>query len=74
MSQIKVYTCDVCGRQKQQSNHWFKVRIGGALHIYYWNFMREGADDDSIEIKHVCGQQCLLRLQQPFLDNYPDNS
>lgn len=66
-----VYKCDNCGREKQQSNHWFAVRIGEAFHIYHWEFFGEGRDDDSIPHKHVCGQSCLLALLQPFLDRRP---
>jgi len=71
MMEIRAYKCDVCSREKQQSNHWYIVRIGTAFHIYYWESWREGregAGDDSIDIKHVCGQECLGKLLQLFLD------
>lgn len=68
MSCTTTYRCDICHKSKQQSNKWFKVRMGEAFHIYYWDFSGEGSEDTSIEYKHVCGQQCLLALLQPFLD------
>jgi hypothetical protein len=64
----RVYKCDVCGRERQQSNHWFVVRFGDAFHVYHWDFFGEGREDDSIPHKHICGQECLQRILQPFLD------
>lgn len=71
MAQTKIFTCDICGRTKQQSNHWFKVRIKEAFHVYRWDFWGEGADDnpgDLSDFKHVCGQQHLLILFQAWMD------
>ena len=69
MAKTEQFSCDVCGRPKRDVNKWFRVRRGEAFHIYYWDFDREGALDDSIETLHVCGQECLLKLLQPFLDD-----
>jgi hypothetical protein len=64
------YHCDVCARPKLQTNHWYKVRIGEAFHAYHWDFDREGAMDESLAIKHVCSQECLMKImQQGFLDS-----
>lgn len=68
MSRDVTYKCDICSKPKQIANKWFKVRVGEAFHIYYWDLDSEGSEDTSIEHKHVCGQQCLLKLLQPFLD------
>lgn len=61
------YACDMCGRQKQQSNHWFRVRVGNALHIYHWKYFGEGGDDDSILTAHICGEECMQLLVSKFL-------
>jgi len=71
--EIKAYKCDACGRERQQANHWFVARIGEAFHIYHWEFFYgecdgEGSKDTSIDIKHICGQECLGKMLQPFLD------
>jgi len=62
------FNCDICGRPKQASNHWWRVRAGNALHIYHWDYFGEDGWDDSIPTKHICGQECLQRLVQNFLD------
>jgi hypothetical protein len=64
----RVFKCDICQREKQQSNHWYRVRIGNALHLYHWTYFGEGGDDDSVPTKHVCGRECLGKLMQLFLD------
>ena len=68
------YICDQCGAIKGSTNHWWRVRIGQALHIYPWDLKAEGYDDDSIQIRHVCGQQCLFKLVQLSLDSLSSTS
>lgn len=60
----QVITCDVCGSQKQQTNHWFvayeecgELRIGG------WDSLRVL----SPETKHLCGETCAHKLISHFL-------
>ena len=61
------FTYDVCGTKKQTTNHWFKVRVGEALHIYRWDFFGEGADYGFIPIQHVCGSDCATKVLNKFL-------
>jgi hypothetical protein len=79
MSELRAYKCDICGREKGDVNHWFVVRVGEAFHVYKWDFWfennleplggKEGVGDTSswVTVKHVCGQDCLMRLQQGWL-------
>ncbi len=62
------YTCDVCGRAKGEVNHWWRARVGNALHIYHWEYFGEGGDDESVPTKHICGHECLNKLVAAFLD------
>jgi hypothetical protein len=52
-------SCDICGTEKKQTNHWFVAYDqGGELRLGGWksrNRMRPGA-------KHLCGQTCLHKL------------
>ena len=63
-----IYTCKVCGVQKQQSNRWF-VSQGGIVeyHLITWeDAVREGLlDADNTE--YVCGQGCAHRMLDEFL-------
>lgn len=57
-------SCDICGTEKKQTNHWFVAReSGGELHIGGWgsrNRNRPGS-------KHLCGQTCLHKLVDEFM-------
>jgi len=52
-------SCDICGAEKRQTNHWFVAyTAGGELRVTGWNAngrMRAGC-------KHLCGQTCLHKL------------
>lgn len=57
-------SCDICGTDKQQTNHWFVTyELNGELRISGWNSqsrLRAGA-------KHLCGQTCLHKLVDEFM-------
>jgi hypothetical protein len=57
-------SCDVCGAEKRQTNHWFVAfSHGGELRVTGWNAsgrMRAGS-------KHLCGQTCLHKLLDDFI-------
>lgn len=57
-------TCDICGTEKKQTNHWFVAHEGGGeLKIGKWNSsnrLRPGS-------KHLCGQTCLHKLIDEYV-------
>lgn len=57
-------SCDICGAEKRQTNHWFVAyEVGGELRISGWsarNRLRAGS-------KHLCGQTCLHKLADDFM-------
>jgi hypothetical protein len=57
-------SCDICGAEKRQTNHWFVVQtLGSELRVTGWNAngrMRAGC-------KHLCGQTCLHKLVDEFI-------
>ena len=57
-------SCDICGTEKQLTNHWFVAYDqGGELRVSGWNSrnrLRAGA-------KHLCGQICLHKLVDDFM-------
>lgn len=57
-------SCDICGRDKQQTNHWFVVHEHGAeLRISGWNSEAR----KSTKAKHLCGQTCLHKLVDEYM-------
>src|SRR5579862_3364107 len=57
-------SCDVCGNEKRQTNHWFVAyEQAGELRVAGWNSrnkLRAGT-------KHLCGQTCLHKLLDDFM-------
>ena len=57
-------SCDICGTEKKQTNHWFVAyEQGGELRVSGWNTrnrLRPGS-------KHLCGQTCLHKLVDDFM-------
>jgi len=57
-------SCDICGTEKKQTNHWFvAVRSGRRAAVSGWksrNRLRPGT-------KHLCGQTCLHKLVDEFM-------
>jgi hypothetical protein len=57
-------SCDICGTEKKQTNHWFVAHDqGGELRVSGWNTrnrLRPGS-------KHLCGQTCLHKLVDEFM-------
>ncbi len=57
-------SCDVCGAEKRQTNHWFVAwESAGELRVSGWssrNRLRAGS-------KHLCGQVCLHKLADDFM-------
>ena len=57
-------SCDICGRDKQQTNHWFVAYEHGAeLRISGWHSQARM----SAKAKHLCGQTCLHKLVDDFM-------
>jgi hypothetical protein len=57
-------SCDICGSEKRQTNHWFVAyELGGELRMSGWSSrhrLRPGS-------KHLCGQTCLHKLVDEFM-------
>ncbi|MGO9776766.1 MAG: hypothetical protein ACLQGT_13630 [Terracidiphilus sp.] len=57
-------SCDICGTEKKQTNHWFVAYDQGEeLRVSGWsshNRLRPG-------YKHLCGQTCVHKLVDEFM-------
>ena len=57
-------SCDICGTEKRQTNHWFVAyEQGGELRVSGWGSGRRLR----AESKHLCGQTCLHKLVDEFM-------
>jgi hypothetical protein len=54
MAKLTSWTCDVCGVQKHEMNHWFVYHVGKTFELGCW--------DEAEELwGHLCGEQCVLK-------------
>jgi hypothetical protein len=57
-------SCDICGTEKRQTNHWFVAYEQGAeLRLSEWNSRNRLRP----ESRHLCGQTCLHKLVDEFM-------
>jgi len=57
-------SCDVCGSEKRQTNHWFVAyEMGSELRLSGWSSRRRLRPGT----KHLCGQTCLHKLVDEFM-------
>lgn len=65
MAKSEIYTCDQCGRQKQEANHWFLFWTVREFDTDEWviSNWREG----SPIAKHLCGQECAVQMLQEWM-------
>lgn len=61
---IQSISCDMCGAQKRETNHWFLAnQESGELHVSQWtseHLLCPGT-------KHLCGESCLHKFLGEFL-------
>jgi hypothetical protein len=64
-------TCDVCGRVKQETNHWFKAVVDpvhpNPAGIAFGTSAAEVGDSD-LKIEHICGQECLHKRLSRWIE------
>jgi hypothetical protein len=57
-------SCDICGAEKRQTNHWFVAyEQGGELRVSGWTSRHRSRPGS----KHLCGQTCLHKLVDDFM-------
>jgi hypothetical protein len=57
-------SCDICGTEMQNPNHWFVVYDGAAeFRMTRWNTRTRLRP----EARHLCGQTCLHKLVDDFM-------
>jgi len=59
----EVIVCDRCGKQRNESNHWFAVRCPTGRSYHLEIFLLQDAQDeaDYRSLLHLCGCECLMR-------------
>ena len=60
MAEIRTYVCDVCGKQKGEANHWWKILRVPGPRITVLPIDLPKRDEQAAEF-HVCGCECVNR-------------
>ena len=62
----EIYTCDGCGKQKGETNHWYVLLRGTEfrqlLGIGPFDLVMKQAALDKESALHLCGEECLLKM------------
>jgi hypothetical protein len=65
----EIITCDVCGVERGESNHWFMgispVSSGD------WTSIKKWSDETAklnTTVKHLCGQLCVHKFIDAFME------
>lgn len=59
----KAISCDICGTEMLNANHWFVARENGAeLRIGVWSAQKQIRGS----CRHLCGHKCLHKLLDDF--------
>ena len=70
------FTCDICGRKKGDSNHWWMFVLGDVsccdegqprqrFTVLPWN----SAESRNAETHHLCGKGCAMQALERFMTN-----
>lgn len=70
------FTCDICGRKKGESNHWWMLALDdvpcfeeGQPHQRFTLMPWNAAESQNTEFYHVCGQGCAMQAMERFMTN-----
>ena len=66
--QDTICRCDVCEREKGETNGWFAVRAfkSFSFEVLTWDLGAETSDLS--ESEHICGQECLHKRLSQWLE------
>jgi hypothetical protein len=60
---VDTYKCDVCGRIKGETNHWFRIDTGvSGLELNAW-----GVIPPTPTSVDLCSDQCVIKIVQKWL-------
>jgi len=70
------FNCDICGKMKLESNHWWMVTLGNILcfeegqpsrhfTLIPWNV----GESRNTNVHHICGEGCATKALERFMSN-----
>lgn len=68
MAVVTTYTCDVCGKQRGEANHWFKWVVPDSKQRVIAIMPWDATWNASAGVGHLCGPACAQRKLQECLE------
>lgn len=68
MARRESFTCDICGKEKQDVNHWFVFNDAAysgdelGIAVFQWHEPLSG-------YQHLCGQECVIKAVSKWMQN-----
>ena len=66
MSVKSTVICDVCGKERQQTNHWWTALVSSAG---WWTIKHYDDNDNYSGLKHLCGQACVHTMVDAWMSS-----
>jgi hypothetical protein len=66
----EIYKCDVCGKIKGETNHWYAVRLEKSCKpdfLLVKTFKNVLSTEASVDYDHICGSECLHKRVDAML-------
>jgi len=70
------FSCDICGKMKMESNHWWMVTLGKVLCFEEGRPSRHftlvpwaQAESRNTNIHHICGEGCATKALERFMSS-----
>ncbi len=69
-----MFTCDICGKNKGEANHWWMAALGPldspsgeeAARFTLMRWSRNKSQD--ADVYHLCGQGCAMHAMERFMN------
>ena len=68
ISEVPKVTCDSCGVEKQETNHWWMIRESGIREGLLIRTLGLREHDTNENERIACGESCCLKLVSQMLD------
>jgi hypothetical protein len=66
---LETYNCDVCGKLRDEENHWFLFSAPGNQNL----FSIQPWDEEEAEYRnHVCGRACAQTMMEKTIEGWKD--
>ena len=70
MSAKTIYTCDQCGAEKKETNHWWTIlKVGPSIAVAPMEYPLDRAVVGYPPEFHLCGQACVVAYVNAFLSD-----